>query len=104
MPKLYVDAGHVMLNRIDSKSQLKVLTTCRELLAQGCSVLFFPEGTRSKDGRLHEFKKVILVLLCLSSISFRCTTVAIMSVLLSSIFVIDKHTTRICGSFKLSTN
>lgn len=51
-------AGHVMLNRVDSRSQLQVLTTCRELLSDGCSVLFFPEGTRSNDGKLHDFKKV----------------------------------------------
>eukprot|EP00884_Botryococcus_braunii_P019371 jgi/Botrbrau1/6117/Bobra.331_2s0012.1 len=49
--------GHVMLNRVDSKSQIAVLTTCRDLLADGCSVLFFPEGTRSKDGKLYDFKK-----------------------------------------------
>jgi 1-acyl-sn-glycerol-3-phosphate acyltransferase len=48
-----------MLNRMDTKSQIKVLTDCRGLLADGCSVLFFPEGTRSKDCKLADFKKVI---------------------------------------------
>ncbi|KAK9843662.1 hypothetical protein WJX81_001549 [Elliptochloris bilobata] len=49
--------GHVMLNRMDRRSQLKCLGDCRELLQQGASVLFFPEGTRSKDGRMADFKK-----------------------------------------------
>ena len=51
-------AGHVMLNRMDRRSQLKVLGDCRELLQRGASVLFFPEGTRSRDGRMADFKKV----------------------------------------------
>ena len=50
--------GHVMINRVDKRSQLKCLGECRELLQKGASVLFFPEGTRSKDGRMAEFKKV----------------------------------------------
>ena len=54
-------AGHVMLNRVDRRSQLECLTQCRRLLQRGASVLFFPEGTRSKDRRLQEFKKARLV-------------------------------------------
>jgi 1-acyl-sn-glycerol-3-phosphate acyltransferase len=49
--------GHVMINRIDRRSQLECLKQCGELLKQGASVLFFPEGTRSNDGRLYSFKK-----------------------------------------------
>jgi hypothetical protein len=41
--------GHIMLNRVDRRSQLKCLQTCIEMLSHGASVLFFPEGTRSKD-------------------------------------------------------
>ena len=47
-----------MLNRMDRRSQLQCLGDCRALLQQGASVLFFPEGTRSKDGRMADFKKV----------------------------------------------
>lgn len=46
-----------MINRVDRRSQLDCLKQCGELLKQGASVLFFPEGTRSKDGKMHEFKK-----------------------------------------------
>ncbi|KAL4450698.1 hypothetical protein ABPG77_001054 [Micractinium sp. CCAP 211/92] len=49
--------GHVMINRVDRRSQLECLKQCGELLKQGASVLFFPEGTRTKDGRMHAFKK-----------------------------------------------
>nr|AUS84463.1 lysophosphatidic acid acyltransferase [Ettlia oleoabundans] len=49
--------GHVMINRLDRRSQLECLKQCSELLKHGASVLFFPEGTRSKDGRMHAFKR-----------------------------------------------
>jgi 1-acyl-sn-glycerol-3-phosphate acyltransferase len=47
-----------MINRVDRRSQVECLKQCGELLKCGASVLFFPEGTRSKDGKMHEFKKV----------------------------------------------
>lgn len=49
--------GHIMLNRVDRRSQLKCLQSCIEMLGAGASVLFFPEGTRSKDKVLGGFKK-----------------------------------------------
>jgi 1-acyl-sn-glycerol-3-phosphate acyltransferase len=49
--------GHVGLKRTDKRSQLECLKACGELLKAGASVLFFPEGTRSADGRMHGFKK-----------------------------------------------
>lgn len=49
--------GHVMINRVDRRSQLECLKQCGELLRKGASVLFFPEGTRSKDGKMYGFKK-----------------------------------------------
>lgn len=49
--------GHVMLNREDKRSIFKCLGDCRQLLSKGASVLFFPEGTRSKDGKMAAFKK-----------------------------------------------
>lgn len=49
--------GHVMLNRVDRRSQIKCLQDCANLLSNGASVLFFPEGTRSTDFKIAEFKK-----------------------------------------------
>ena len=46
---------------MDKRSQLKCLGDCKDFLSKGCSVLFFPEGTRSKDGKMAEFKKVTFI-------------------------------------------
>lgn len=48
--------GYVSLVRGDSESVVKMLAACSRLLGQGSPVLFFPEGTRSKDGKLRPFK------------------------------------------------
>ncbi|XP_023535936.1 1-acyl-sn-glycerol-3-phosphate acyltransferase 1, chloroplastic-like isoform X1 [Cucurbita pepo subsp. pepo] len=49
--------GVIPLKRMDSRSQLDCLKQCMELIRKGASVFFFPEGTRSKDGKLGAFKK-----------------------------------------------
>jgi 1-acyl-sn-glycerol-3-phosphate acyltransferase len=49
--------GHVPLKRMERRSQMETLKKCREMLADGGSVLFFPEGTRSADGKMAAFKK-----------------------------------------------
>ena len=43
---------------MDKRSQLNCLKECGRLLGLGCSVLFFPEGTRTRDGKMAAFKKV----------------------------------------------
>lgn len=47
---------YLAIRRGDRGSVLKLLENCKETLDQGSSVLFFPEGTRSTDGRLRRFK------------------------------------------------
>ncbi|CAI0394579.1 unnamed protein product [Linum tenue] len=49
--------GTIPLKRMDSRSQLECLKRCIDLVNKGASVFFFPEGTRSKDGKLGAFKK-----------------------------------------------
>jgi len=49
--------GHVPLKRTDRRSQMETLKICRETLQKNGSVLFFPEGTRSVDGTMADFKK-----------------------------------------------
>ena len=58
-----LNPGHVKLNRMDKRSQMNCLKECGRLLTLGCSVLFFPEGTRTKDGKMAAFKKVMPCLL-----------------------------------------
>ncbi|CAI8587223.1 unnamed protein product [Vicia faba] len=48
--------GVIPLKRMDSRSQMECLKKCMDLIKKGASVFFFPEGTRSKDGKLGAFK------------------------------------------------
>jgi 1-acyl-sn-glycerol-3-phosphate acyltransferase len=47
---------YVRLRRGDRASVVSMLKVCRETLAQGSSIMMFPEGTRSPDGRMRSFK------------------------------------------------
>ncbi len=46
----------LFLNRSDPKEGIKAILKGAEYLKEGYSMLIFPEGTRSKDGQLGEFK------------------------------------------------
>jgi 1-acyl-sn-glycerol-3-phosphate acyltransferase len=48
--------GYIPLKRGDKTSVIKMLQACRETLAAGNSIVMFPEGTRSRDGRMKPFK------------------------------------------------
>jgi 1-acyl-sn-glycerol-3-phosphate acyltransferase len=47
---------YVKLRRGDRSSVVQMMKSCRETLASGSSIMMFPEGTRSPDGRLRAFK------------------------------------------------
>lgn len=49
-------AGYVPVKRGNHKSGNQCLEDCAKLLRRGTPVLFFAEGTRSKDGALRPFK------------------------------------------------
>ena len=48
--------GYIPLERKDPREGLRSLLTCAEKVRAGYSVVVFPEGTRSQDGRLLPFK------------------------------------------------
>ncbi|MBF5057165.1 1-acyl-sn-glycerol-3-phosphate acyltransferase [Alcanivorax sp. 521-1] len=49
--------GHIFIDRRDSRAAMASLETAKARLVDGTSILFFPEGTRSRDGELRPFKK-----------------------------------------------
>jgi len=50
-------AGYISIDRGDPRRAILSINRAAERIKQGASVLIFPEGTRSKDGRLQVFKK-----------------------------------------------
>lgn len=49
--------GHIYIDRSDTKSAVDTINAAKEKIVNGTSVLFFPEGTRSGDGKVKPFKK-----------------------------------------------
>jgi len=50
-------AGYVPIDRTDRKKAVESLHQAAERVKNGTSIVIFPEGTRSQDGVLREFKK-----------------------------------------------
>lgn len=48
--------GYVPLTRGDARSIARMMADAERTLVSGSSIMMFPEGTRSADGRLREFK------------------------------------------------
>lgn len=49
-------AGHIPIDRDNPREAVKALDEAKKRLEQGKSIVLFPEGTRSQDGRLQAFK------------------------------------------------
>jgi len=49
--------GHIFIDRSNHRAAVATLEAAQERIVNGTSVIFFPEGTRSRDGRLRQFKK-----------------------------------------------
>ncbi len=49
--------GHVRVDRSDHARAVASLAEAARIVRAGTSLIVFPEGTRSRDGRVHPFKK-----------------------------------------------
>lgn len=55
--------GDIVINRASAKEAMKLVhEKGKEWLAKGASISIFPEGTRSKDGEIHNFKAGAFIL------------------------------------------
>ncbi|MBI9104071.1 MAG: 1-acyl-sn-glycerol-3-phosphate acyltransferase [Spirochaetales bacterium] len=50
-------SGHLLVDRKNLKSQMNAIRRMEKIIGSGDSLLVFPEGTRTKDGNLLDFKK-----------------------------------------------
>jgi 1-acyl-sn-glycerol-3-phosphate acyltransferase len=50
-------AGHIYIDRSDKRGALDSLNEAKRKITNGTSVIFFPEGTRSRTGQMGDFKK-----------------------------------------------
>ena len=49
--------GHIYIDRSHTKSAVETINAAKTKIVNGTSVIFFPEGTRSGDGKIQPFKK-----------------------------------------------
>jgi 1-acyl-sn-glycerol-3-phosphate acyltransferase len=49
--------GHIIIDRSDSQKAIESINKAKKNIVNGTSIIFFPEGTRSKDGKIGAFKK-----------------------------------------------
>lgn len=55
-------AGYISVDRSRGRQAVQSLNEAAERISKGTSVIIFPEGTRSRDGKLQDFKTGALVL------------------------------------------
>ncbi|HEY7318714.1 MAG TPA: 1-acylglycerol-3-phosphate O-acyltransferase [Candidatus Binatia bacterium] len=55
-------SGQIPLDRESPRKALQSIKQATELLKRGVSIVVFPEGTRSPDGKIHQFKTTLFVL------------------------------------------
>ena len=90
-------AGYISIDRENPRNAVKSINEAAEKIKNGTSVLIFPEGTRSLDGRLQAFKKGGFHL----AIKSRCNIVPV--AIIDSHLVVPKGSLRIKkGTIKMS--
>lgn len=62
-------AGYIRIDRANLRSAITSLKRAADIIRDGVSVLIFPEGTRSRDGKLRPFKKGGFVMAMNSGVS-----------------------------------
>ncbi|HWP58000.1 MAG TPA: lysophospholipid acyltransferase family protein [Candidatus Acidoferrales bacterium] len=55
-------SGQIPLDRENPRRGLRSIKQAAELIKRGISIVVFPEGTRSRDGKVHDFKATLFVL------------------------------------------
>ena len=55
-------AGYIPVDRSHGRQALKSLGEAAQKIAAGTSVIIFPEGTRTKDGKMQDFKAGAMIL------------------------------------------
>lgn len=55
-------AGVIKVDRSDREKAIKSIEKAIETIKKGVSIMMFPEGTRSSDGKIHKFKKGAFVM------------------------------------------
>lgn len=55
-------SGQIPLDRRHPRKGLQSLNRAADLLKKGLSIVVFPEGTRTPDGKIHEFKASLFIL------------------------------------------
>lgn len=53
---IYKIGGVIPVNRLDAESKRLAVEKCIRMLKKGYVLIMYPEGTRSKDGNIHEGK------------------------------------------------
>jgi 1-acyl-sn-glycerol-3-phosphate acyltransferase len=53
---------HIVVKRGDKQSVVRMAEACRRYLSQGVSIFMFPEGTRTRNGAIREFKEGAFIL------------------------------------------
>jgi len=82
-------AKYIPIDRQNVRNALKSLKNASSLIPKGISVVMFPEGTRSPDGEIHDFKKGMLVI----SAESKCKIVPVS--IRGSFNILPKNTLRI---------
>ncbi len=87
-------SGYVAIKRGDIRSIKEMMSTCKQWLARGVSIMMFPEGTRSETGQIGHFRDGSFRL------SIDCNVPLIPIVITGTRDVIAKHS----RSFKFGAN